>query len=571
MKTIAALGITSVVALFTSFSWAQSKAIHAEVAKVQGRFEGVAVLKDLPQSVPQADLLGKTDDDDDDDFAASQTERLALQRDVQQRVAALALPQTSPPVAALAGTIPPSLTFLPPNTIDEPKCGSFVVPDGALAASPTYLLEVSNSCLKVLNATTGAVLAGPTLLGTFLGSTGWATRDERALYDPVNARFIISALDQNKNLVFVAVSQSSNPTSGWNIYSFSAAGTCNPGSGDFTTMGQTLQEPGDPLGAIYLGWNIACPPKGLQDFVGAISKTLAYSGAPISSINGFQGLSAGGVHVDSVQPANVMNPGDHPRGEFLVNSFDQYSGGGFCATGCNGIVVWDFYNGIPASGGSQSLTAFVVPTANTYYLPVNAPEPGCAVASCGPNTGPPIISGQVTYSAGSLFAALNDSQGILALELEPFVNDSGTVTGVRLRNEICFACGGFSNGGSAYYGTIQPDSERNFVMVYSYSAPGTSGCTPNSTTCIYPSGAYVSRRVTQAQNTFPDQGTILELGAAYYHQLNPQGVNRWGDYSAASPMYGTSNSFWIEAEYAESNGNWGKAVGQTKFSSPTGP
>lgn len=532
---------------------------------MQGRFEGVAVLKDLPIAAPSANALKRTADDDD---SAELEERVALQRAARPRIAS-AVEQASPLATATTGTIPPLQTFLPPQTVDEGTCGGLLVPDGALAASPSYLLEVSNFCFKVLNPSTGVVLAGPTLLAKFYSTT--EVSDERALYDPVNQRFIMIGDDHARNLIFLAVTQSSNPTLGWNIYSFSAAGSCNPGNGDFPSLGQTLQEPGDAKGGIYLAWNIACPPNGAQVFVGVVSKTLAYTGSSISSISGFQGLSINGTHVDSVQPVNVMNPGDHPRGEFLINSFDQYFGGGFCAKGCNGVVVWDFYNGVPASGGSQSLTSVVVPTTNTYFPPVNAPEPGCAVNTCGPNAGPPIISGQATYSAGSIFAALNDSQGILALEVEPFVNDAGAITGARKRNEICFACGGFSNGGSAYYGTIQPDSERNVVMVFSYSAPGTAGCTPNATSCIYPSAAYVSRRVTQAQNTFSDEGITLNLGNTYYHQLNPEGVNRWGDYSAAAPNYAKPNSFWIEGEYSESSGNWGKAVGQTAFTSPAGP
>lgn len=535
----------------------------AHVASARGRLEGVRVMRNLPLASPvhpTARLLQENDSDSG----------TSLERVSQHTILPAGLAQTiAPQLAVQAGTIAPLQTFLPPSAIDQPKCGGLLVPDGALAASPSYLLEASNFCFKILNPTNGAVLAGPTLLQTFFGTT--EISDERTLYDPVNQRFIMIGDDHARNLIFLAVTQSANPTQGWNIYSFSAAGSCSPGNGDFPSLGQTLQEPGDPKGGIYLAWNIACPPNGLQVFVGAISKTAAYAGQAISKINGFQGLTINGTHVDSVQPVNVMNPGDHPRGEFLINSFDQYFGGGWCTNGCNGVVIWDFYNGIPASGGSQSLSSTVLATTNTYYLPVNAPEPGCAVNTCGPNAGPPIISGQATYSAGSVFAALNDAKGILALEVEPFVNDAGVISGARKRNEICFACGGFSNGGSAYYGTIQPDSERNFVMVYSYSAPGTAGCTPNATTCIYPSAAYVSRRVTQAQNTFPDQGTILQLGNSYYHQLNPQGVNRWGDYSAAAPNYAKANSFWIEGEYSENATDWGKAVGQTAFTSPSGP
>lgn len=566
MKTKTGLSIITLVFASTLSAQAGDVRAEAHAAKIQGRLEGIAVLRDLPKALPRASGFGKAENEESAEY---EKERLTLQREAQQRMGSLVLPQTSAPVAVQAGTISPLMTFLPPNMIDQGTCGGSVVPDGAIAASPTYLLEASNACLKVVDPSTGAVIAGPTMLTKFFNTS--QVSDERVLYDPVNARFILAGEDHARNLMFVAASQSANPTSGWNIYSFSAAGTCNPGYGDFPAMGQTLQEPGDSKGGIYLAWNIACPPTGLQAFVGVISKSLAYAGSPITSINGFQGLTAAGVHVDSVQPVNVMNASERPRGEFLINSFDQYSGGGFCAKGCSGVLVWDFYNGIPASGGAQSLTAAVVPTTNTYYLPVNAPEPGCAVNTCGPNAGPPIISGQVTYSAGSIFAALNDLRGILALELEPFVNDSGAITGARKRNEICFACGGFSNGGSAYYGTIQPDSERNFVMVYTYSAPGTAGCTPDASTCIYPSAAYVSRRVTQPQNTFSDQGVILALGGSYYHQLNPQGVNRWGDYSAAAPNYARQNSFWIEGEYSESNGTWGKAVGQSAFTSPSGP
>lgn len=181
------------------------------------------------------------------------------------------------------------------------------------------------------------------------------------------------------------------------------------------------------------------------------------------------------------------------------------------------------------------------------------------------------MSGEVTYSAGSLFGALNDGMGILVVELEPQVNDAGAISGALMRNEICFACGGFANGGQAYEAAVQPDSERNWVMVYNYSAPGTAGCTPDPIACIYPSTAFVTRRVTQAQNTVDNNSTILALGQAYYSQVNPQGQNRWADYSAAGPNYALPNAFWFDGEFVESNGNWGSAIGTTAYTSITQP
>jgi hypothetical protein len=559
-------------------------------AAAPGRFVGVVTLRDLAKVAPQARVV--QGDDDHEPFKPNTAAQYqALKTTAFLLFQALGLPKASPPLGPAetlssasaeanaiqvsstlnsnATTPPASVEFLPQNTNDETNCGGFRAPDGAVAASQSYLVEVNNSCIRVLDPSSGSVLAGPTPLMTFFGSN-FNTGDPRTLYDPVNGRFLVSAEDSINNKVVLAASQGSNPTLGWNIYSFSMGLSCN-GAGDFPMMGQTYQEPGDSMGGIYLSWNSYCQVGGFRSFVGAVPKSLAYAGSAISSISGFSNLSIGGVLVDSVQPVNVMNALDRPRGEFLVNSFNYHFGGHGCSRGCNGVVIWFLYNGIPANGGSQSISSVVVPTANTYYLSPHAPEPGCAVNTCGPDTGNPDIGGEVTYSSGSLFAALNDGMGILALELEPFVDDSGTISGALMRNEICFACGGFTNGGQAYYGTIQPDSERNWTMVYNYSAPGTAHCSPDPASCIYPSTSYVSRRVTQAQNTLSDSGSILALGQAYYQNLNPSGVNRWGDYTAAAPTLLAPNSYWFDGEYVESNGNWGRAIGRTGYTSPTQP
>lgn len=545
--------------------YGQAPDLTAEPASIEVKLRAFAVLDQLPRAAGQDRGLTQIPDRP---FLTAE-ESLELKNAAHENLQAVALPQVSTP--ALTSPLSALLSFFPPDTFDEGSCGNVRFADGGLAVSANYLVEAGTSCVKVLNPSTGAVITGPTSLSAFFGSSS-STSNVRALYDPVNGRFLVTAEDYQNNLMFVAASQTSNPTLGWNIYSFPMAGTCSPGFGDNPKLGQTYQEPGDPEGAIYLSWDIYCSGNGgLSNFVGALSKSLVYAGTPITSINGFQGLSVGGVRVDYVQPANVMNPGDHPRGEFLLNSFNLKFGGGSCVSGCNGVAVWDFFNGIPATGNSQSITGVVVPTTNTYLLPSNAPEPGCAVNTCGPGTGEPVMGGEVTYSAGALFGALNDGMGILAVELEPEVNDAGAVTGVLMRNEICFACGGFTNGGQAYEGAIQPDSERNWVMVYNYSAPGTSGCAPNPNTCIYTSTAFVTRRVTQAQNTLDNNGSILALGQAYYSQVNPQGQNRWADYSAVAPSYGLPNSFWFDAEYVESDGNWGSVVGETAYASPTQP
>lgn len=541
---------------------AQSYDFSAEPASMQATLAGVAVKRSFPRVPPPISSLNTLAQAPDAPHGDNERKYTRF-----ANAPALSAAQQSSSVPPPPSTVANLQSFFPPQAYDESSCGGWRIANGGLAASTSYLVEAGTACVKILNPNTGAVVVGPTTLGEFFGSSN-NTASARALYDPVSSRFLVSAEDYSNNEIYLAASQTSDPTGVWNIYSFPMMESCS--SADNPKLGQTYQEAGDSLGAIYLTWDVYCPPNGPSNFAGAISKTLAYSGAPIPAIDGFQGLSIDGAYVDFVQPANVINSGDHPRGEFLLNSFNWHFGGGSCVQGCNGIVVWDFFNGIPASG-SQSITAVVVPTANTYYLSPNAPQPGCPVGSCGPAVGEPVMGGEVAYSAGSLFGALNDNMGILAVELEPEVNDSGAIIGAILRNEICFACGGFSNGGQAYNGAIQPDSERNWLMVFNYSAPGPAGCTPNPTTCIYPSTAFVIRRVSQAQNTFYSTGSILALGQGYYSQFNPAGQNRWTDYSAVGTNYAIPNSFWFDNEYSEATGKWGTVIGQNGYTSPTQP
>lgn len=558
--------LVSASVLACTASVAQSLDVSAKPVSVQGFLERLATFAQLRSARQQTrafEEVGRSEPRPATQMAElKMTARDNAQADAQIQAAQGATPPPSSLVSILS--------FSPPNTFDEGSCGGVRFGNGGLAANANFLLEAGTSCVKILNPATGAVLSGPTSLSKFFGSSA-STSNVRALYDPVNGRFLLSAEDYSSNRLWLGASQTSDPTQNWILYSFPMSGTCTNGAGDNPKLGQTYAEAGDLEGAIYLSWDIYCPSSGLSNFVGALSKTAVYSGTPVSTIEGFQGLNVNGTVVDGIQPVNVMNPGDRPRGEFLVNSYNLHFGGGSCVNGCNGIVVWDFFNGVPGNNGSQSLTAVVVPTANTYYLPTNAPQPGCAANSCGPSTGEPVMGGEINYSAGSVFGALNDGMGVLIVELEPEVDDAGAITGALMRNEICFACGGFSNGGQAYDGAIQPDSERNWVMVYNYSAPGTAGCTPDVSACVYPSLAFVTRRVTQAQNTVDNGGGIVALGQGYYSQVNPAGVNRWADYSAVGANYVLSNAFWFDGEYSESRGSWGTVVGQTGYTSSTQP
>ena len=117
------------------------------------------------------------------------------------------------------------------------------------------------------------------------------------------------------------------------------------------------------------------------------------------------------------------------------------------------------------------------------------------------------------------------------------------------RQEDCFLCGGWSNNGSAYYATVQPDQENNLVMVFDFSRD-----------TDYPGMVYTSRRVTYGDNLMDGGGTYLVDGSNAV-------AGRWGDYSATAPDFtiATRGLLWFAAQYAPDSGSWATEIGAAQY------
>ena len=104
--------------------------------------------------------------------------------------------------------------------------------------------------------------------------------------------------------------------------------------GDYPTLGQDRE-------AIYVGMNRFQGNSFIDAAVLFLPKSAIYAGAGFS-YNFFFNFAVGGIPVDTIQPANVMNLAIHRRSS--VNSFNINFGGGGCRNGCNGLVVWAVAN-----------------------------------------------------------------------------------------------------------------------------------------------------------------------------------------------------------------------------------
>ena len=312
-----------------------------------------------------------------------------------------------PSTQSLENTPGATKGFFPPDTEYEGSfCNGFIPSDQGVAADGKYVVQVTNSCITVLDSSTGAPFSGfPKALCTFFGRTcAHLIGDTRVIYDPQNARFLVTAADFTLNRFVVAGSATNDPTGSYFVHAIAMGNSCG-GDGDFPMIGQTLHDVGDTMGVLYASWNEFCPDGSFSNDELAFRKTEVYSTKTVN-IHGFTGFSYDGVPLDTMQPANVMNKGDRPRAEFLINTFDFGFGGGSCVSGCNGLVIIAYY-GVVSS--TPAWTGVVISTANTYFLPPNADQPGCTSGSCQLDTGGPGITGIVSYSSGQILR--NDQHG----------------------------------------------------------------------------------------------------------------------------------------------------------------
>jgi hypothetical protein len=549
----------------------------AEAGSNQATLSREIVLSDLPtKSAAEAAIPGRfsslrpQNGLSDSEYAAAKREAAKV------RNGASGTSLAPPAMVKKTPTNSASLAF---QGVDE-AC-SFVTPsDMAVAVGPSFELQVVNDCMAVYNRA-GVLQAGfPKSINKFFGlpannfSTGQFTSDPRAFYDNVAGRYVMVILFEDfvnsRGFAEIAASKTNNPKGAWSLYQIEVGGTGQ--CPDFPTLGHGRS--GDRfVGSVAIGFNLfGCNTSGFTSFqddqVWFLPKKALYAGTGFNFNFAFN-LTVNGTHVDTVQPVNVAFSNELPRTQFAVNSFNINFGGVQCRNACNGLTVWSFSNVLQNSGSPGIvISAKVFSTPSNYSLPPAASQPSGRNTI---DTGDTRISGSAQYKAGSIYATLNTNNGgggsaILAYQIHANLDDNGngtctgaflnacpTLTGAGVDNEFSYDIGG-GTGLNAYFGTIQPDAERNLTMVFSFSGDS-----------FFPSVAYVSNRATQIPGSWHDTGIFLCNGQAFY------GQGRWGDYTGTSIETSSPGRMWFSGMFSESNGNWGTCVGRNGYTASNQP
>jgi hypothetical protein len=507
-------------------------------------------------------------------------------------------------------------------------------PDQGLCVGNGYVVEAVNDVINVYNESGQSVLPDntstnivsgfprdvnhavdlnsfygyPPAINRRTGARGPFVTDPTCLYDAATQRFFVVALTLDTqpsgaftlgNHLDIAVSQTSNPADGWNIYKIDVTndgtdtGGVNPGPylGDYPHIGADAN-------GFYITTNAypwCCD---------------GFSGAQIYGFSKAQ-LAAGSAsvtmqHVDTSGMVNVPSDAGSTQPGFTVwpaqspgtDSFNTNAGGteyfmssnaadeathpvaGFGGNYIsNQIVVWTLTNtsSLDTATPALSLSNNVV-TVGQYAIPPKAKQPGTGVAPTTPvpqgyclndettstlagvgcwkllvsarahnATKPEVVMKldsndtrmqQVMYANGKLWGALDSAVTVDG------VNRSGIAYYIVNPSTSNVLFSGYLGvaGADLTYPAIGVTASGRGVMAFTYTGDAT-----------YPSAAFapIDAKVGAGPWSFAGpggQGAAADDGfSGYKAQRYPNRIRpRWGDYGAAAV---DGNSIWISSEY----------------------
>jgi hypothetical protein len=403
-------------------------------------------------------------------------------------------------------------------------------PHNALAAGPNNLVMVEGSTIEWTDLSGGN--ATPQSVYNFFGPLGptgdFALFDQRAVYDSVNGRFIVTMdnLNTTTNVsdVDIAISKDSNPNDGWFFYSLNTALTIN---GQLTASDQPiLSVDGTNIYVTTPQYNVSgagASFEGTQQWV--ISDTAGAGG----------GVYGGGTMTVAASPLA-------PPGQGIMR----------VVAGGNGK---SYYAGAVSSGGQTVLTlqSYDVATntfgATTTLSLGNSDQSNGGADFTAQQQGTNVVldagDGRIqnlAYSNGFLYGVFEVKPvGSSAPEVHWFKIDVSNPNSPTLVAQGDISGAAIGTGVATFDASIAVDAAGDAVINFTASGPN-----------LFPSDYYVYHGAADPATTFSDP--ILYQGSnSFLNNGDPAsgGANtqRWGINSTATADPNNPNSFWLSSEY----------------------
>jgi hypothetical protein len=516
-------------------------------------------------------------------------------------------PSTTPNPAGLpvVTSNPGAFGFDALNHVDQRSANggnqfSLEPPDQGLCVGAGVVVETVNTVVRVYGPT-GTPLTGVVDLNTFFklaaqddrsiplgdpGRFGPSLTDPRCYYDSDTGRFFLTVAEYDvdsatdaptgPSAVLIAVTQTSDPTGLWNLYSLD---TTDNGTGGTPSHSHCPCLPDQPLiGADAYGFYVTTNEFGPITDLGnaffngaqiyALSKTALESGT-LPAVVQFENPKLAEGMSYTVQPATSPN-GQYELGaggtEYFLSALQ------FVGATDNRIAAWALTNtsSLSTSNPQLKLTLDVV-RSEDYAFPPDATQKDDGVRPLGTSLGEPVelIAGnddrmqQVVFAHGLLWSGLNtgigggDRVGIAWFAVSPRINGGG-----HGKIKATMAGQGYIavDGENVLFPSIGVNQNGRGSMVFTLSGPD-----------YFPSSAYVTVDGTGTPTAgsavhLVGAGNASEDGFTGYPEFGGNGTARWGDYSAA--VAGPDGSIWMASEYIPGapgeertvNANWGTFI-----------
>jgi hypothetical protein len=403
----------------------------------------------------------------------------------------------------------------------------FIPPDTMGAVGPSHIVELINGRFVVYDKSGNQVTASD--LDSFWTAAGASipagdgTFDPRIIYDPQSGRWFAAAIDGLAgsgagNRIYVAVSNTSDPTQGWKSVQFVGDTVAGTRFNDFDMFGINAT-------GIYIGTN---------NFVGATADVSLYV-LPKADLLAATPTAANLTRFENLAPGTIgFSP--HPAQNL---SGSAPGTGNFLSASSSGVLTLSNTTGV----GPATLQASINIAVPAYVAPGFGRQPG---ANDNLELGDGRF-GAAPVRIGNSLWAVHEVQGTAGnsvvrwYELDATTNSlkqSGTISDPNL---------------DFYYPSIAVNARGDVVIGFS----GSGDAQPIST--------YAAVGRTSGGATTFGSPQLLKQGNGTYFQDFGAGRNRWGDYSATVVDPNDSSTFWSFQEFVNGNDNWAVQITQLKL------
>ena len=405
-------------------------------------------------------------------------------------------------------------------------------PDTNGAVGATQYVQWVNTSFAVYSKSTGALLKGPVAGNTLFTANEVLTHctyngDPIALYDKLAGRWVLTQFQVSVTpfLQCVAVSQTSDATGAYNLYSFSYSNF-----NDYPKLGVWSD-------AYYITFNMFNNTTGA--FVGAdlcaYDRAKMLAGQAATQVCFQQGTSIGGV-----LPADIDGTTAPPAGSPNYMLF----------FGSNRLNLLKFHVNF-TTPSSSTLTG---PTAITVAAFTPLCNGGTCVQQAGTTNRLDSLADRLMYRLGyrnlgtkeSLYVThsvvAGTSGGVRWYEIN---NPNGTPT---VAQQSTYA----PDSSYRWMGSIAMDQAGNMAMGYSVSS-----------STLNPSIRVTGRLATDPASTMQAETSVIAGTGSQTGTLT-----RWGDYSAMTVDPVDDCTFWYTTEYLKASGtfNWSTRIANFKYS-----